>query len=88
MVSLLMTRMAQPLIGVRLNPQLLAKAKRVTREQGFSSVQELVRSATRNYIEEYEKQRAIEQLNQLAGSATAAPKTKEELAQLAEKLFS
>ena len=79
--------MKNELVGVRISPELKTKAEHITKEYGFSNTQEFIREAIRARIEKYERQEAIKQLQQLAGTQTAKKASKQELANLAKKLY-
>ncbi len=84
----LLQRMASPLVGIRMQPELLDRARRISEEEGFQSLQEFVRESVRARVEAFERQQAIEVLKKLAGSAKRyTPRTKEELSRLAGRLY-
>jgi Arc/MetJ-type ribon-helix-helix transcriptional regulator len=60
--------MASALIGVRLPPPLSSQVEEISKAEGYTSTQEFVRETLRDRVKEYYRQRALDELDKLAGS--------------------
>ena len=78
--------MASALIGVRLPPPLSSQVEEISKAEGYTSTQEFVRETLRSRVKEYYRQRAMDELDRLAGSLKGkkinklTPKDREKLA--------
>lgn len=60
--------MANRLYGIRLSQELMIDAEKITKNEGFSSVQEFVRQAVRDAIKKHKLQQQLLAMDKLAGS--------------------
>jgi metal-responsive CopG/Arc/MetJ family transcriptional regulator len=80
--------MANKLYGIRLSQELLVDAEKITKMEGFSSVQEFVRQAVRDSIKKHKLQQQLMALDKLAGSQPNAKRaSKKELEEHVKKVF-
>jgi metal-responsive CopG/Arc/MetJ family transcriptional regulator len=63
------TPMANTLVSLRISQDLLKESKVIAKEKGFSNTQEFIREAIRARVEEYRRQKIIEEANRLYGIA-------------------
>ena len=57
--------MPNPLVSIRLSPELLSASEKIARSEGYSSTQEFFREAIRTRIQEWR----VRELTNLVGSA-------------------
>lgn len=55
-------------VHLKLTKKMYEEVEKLTKEFGFTSIQELIRDATRKVIQEYHKQSALIYLKKLKGS--------------------
>jgi len=77
------------LLNIRVHEELYQDALELSKKEGYSSLQDFARNAIREKVKTLKTEMILMQLNKIRGSAkgTAKLASREELSQLAKKLF-
>ena len=76
-----------PIINVRIPEQILKQIEPDLKEEGYSNIQELIKTLLREYKLKKEKEKERKLLLELYGSQKGRRASKEELSKLAEEHF-
>ncbi len=76
-----------PIINVRISKQVLKQIEPDLKEEGYSNIQELIKTLLREYKLKKEKEKERKLLLELYGSQKGGKASKEELSRLAEEHF-